>query len=82
MIDPELLKLLCCPETHQGLTPAQPELLQRLNRQIASGTLQNRSARAVSQELAEALLREDGKVVYPIRDGIPVMLLEEGILLG
>lgn len=82
MVDPELLKLLCCPETHQSLSPAQPELLQRLNRQIASGTLQNRSARAVSQELAEALLREDGKVVYPIRDGIPVMLLEEGILLA
>jgi len=82
MVDPELLKLLCCPETHQSLSPAQPELLQRLNHQIASGTLQNRSARMVSQELAEALLREDGKVVYPIRDGIPVMLLEEGILLG
>ena len=81
MVDPELLKLLCCPETHQGLRLARAELLQQLNQKIAVGNLQNRGGRPVSEKLAEALLREDGKVLYPIRNGIPVMLVDDGILL-
>lgn len=81
MIDAELLKQLCCPETRQGLRPAQPELLQRLNQRIAAGALQNRAGRPVSETLQEGLLREDGQVLYAVRDGIPVMLVDEGILL-
>jgi len=33
----------------------------------------------VEQELTEALVREDGQRVYPVDDGIPVMLVEESI---
>ena len=38
---------------------------------------------ATAEELArmqftEGLIREDGLVVYPIRDGIPMLLVEEG----
>ena len=29
--------------------------------------------------LSEALIREDGRVLYPVDDGIPVMLVEESI---
>ena len=29
--------------------------------------------------IAEGLLREDGRVLYPVDDGIPVMLIEESI---
>ncbi len=32
--------------------------------------------------LAAGLEREDGRVAYPIRDGIPVLIAEEGIALG
>jgi len=29
--------------------------------------------------LSAGLIREDGRVIYPIRDGIPVLLLEEAV---
>jgi len=82
MVDPELLSLLCCPETHQELRLADAELLKQLNQRISAGTLQNRGGRAVSEKIAEGLLRQDGKVLYLIRNDIPVMLVEEGITLG
>jgi uncharacterized protein YbaR (Trm112 family) len=44
---------------------------------------------ATAQELAAmpaspaaALIREDGRVAYPVRDDIPVLIAEEGIALG
>jgi len=44
--------------------------------------MQNRSGKVVSEILVEGLLRKDGKVLYPVRNSIPVMLVEEGITLG
>ena len=81
MVDPELLKLLCCPETHQDLTLADSQLLDRLNKEIVSGTLRNRAGRPVSLKLDGGLVRHDGRVLYPIRNDIPVMLVDEGIWL-
>ena len=43
MIDSDLLKILCCPETRQELRPAETALVERLNQQIASGALRNRA---------------------------------------
>lgn len=31
---------------------------------------------------AAALIREDGRVAYPVREGIPVLIVEEAIALG
>ena len=36
---------------------------------------------AVERTLEAGLVREDGLIVYPIRDGIPVLLIDEGIRL-
>lgn len=82
MVDPELLRLLCCPETHQDLVLADFALLEKLNGQIALGTLKNRSGRLVEHKLDGGLIRGDGKVLYPIRQDIPVMLIEEAIPLS
>lgn len=81
MVDPDLLKVLCCPESHQDLHLADPELLKALNRKVAAGDLRNLSGRLVSERLAGGLVRADGKRFYPIRNNIPVMLVDEGIAL-
>jgi uncharacterized protein YbaR (Trm112 family) len=35
----------------------------------------------VSEPITEGLVREDGKILYVVDDGIPVMLIEESIEL-
>ena len=82
MIEPELVRLLCCPETHQELRPAEPALLDNLNRQIAAGSLENRGGHKVAEKLDGGLVRADGRFLYPIRHDIPVMLVNEAIPLG
>ena len=82
MIDPDLLKILCCPETHQELRLAEPVVVDKLNQQIASGVLKNRAGQPVQERIEEGLIRADGKVLYPIRRNLPVMLVDEGIPLA
>ena len=81
MISKELLDLLVCPENRTPLTPADDELLAKLNRAIAAGSVKNRSGQQVSEPLSGALVRQDGRVLYPIVDDIPIMLVEEAIPL-
>ena len=50
MIDSELLKILCCPETHQPVQWAEPALVARLNQQITAGTLKSRDGQPVKVE--------------------------------
>ena len=81
MIDAELLKILCCPETHQTLRPADRAVIDKLNAQIATGTLKNRAGQPLQEKLEEGLVRADGKYLYPVRRNIPVMLVDEAIPL-
>ena len=79
MIDPDLLKILCCPETHQEVRLAETAVIDRLNQQIAAGALKNRAGQPVQEKLDGGLIRADRKFLYPIRRNIPVMLVDEGI---
>lgn len=81
IVDPGLLKILCCPETHQPVTEAGAELVSGLNERIARGSLKNRAGKAVADKLDGGLLRQDRKLLYPIRNRIPIMLIEEAIPL-
>jgi uncharacterized protein YbaR (Trm112 family) len=80
-VNQELLEILVCPETKQAVALAPPALLTRLNAEIRAGKLRNRGGDAVAKEIQEALVREDGRALYIVDDGIPVMLIEESIEL-
>lgn len=81
MIDQELLSILCCPETHQPVKVADAALLDRLNRRVVSGELQNRGGKVVREKIEAGLVREDRQVLYPVCNDIPIMLVEESIRL-
>ena len=81
MIDEELLQILACPENKEPVHLAEAGLVERVNAAIKGGTLHNRGGEVVSEEIDGGLVREDGKYLYPIRDEIPIMLIEEAIPL-
>ncbi len=80
-MDKRLLSILCCPVTHKGLILAKSDLLSRVNLAIAAGSLENRDGQALSESLQEALITDDGKLLYPVNDGIPVLLEGESVTL-
>lgn len=81
MLNPDLLRILVCPETKQTLKLADASLLERVNLAIEGGNLRTRGGERVKDRIEEGLIREDGMVLYPIREDIPVMLVDEAIAL-
>ena len=81
-MDKRLLSILCCPVTHKGLSLARPDLLKKINAAIVDGKLVNHDGAALSESLDEALITDDGKTLYPINDGIPVLLEGESVGLS
>ncbi|MCY4390125.1 MAG: hypothetical protein OXC18_23750 [Desulfurellaceae bacterium] len=80
-VSQELLTILVCPETKQPVALAPTELVDTLNAHIQNGSLKNRMGEVVSAAMDAALVREDQRYCYPIRDDIPVMLIDEAIPL-
>ncbi|MBT3616239.1 MAG: hypothetical protein HN524_09675 [Verrucomicrobia bacterium] len=81
-MDEKLLEIMCCPETHQPLAKGGSELVDDLNKRIQAGTLVDRVDEKVAEPIDGGLIREDGKILFPIRQDIPVMLIDQGIPLG
>jgi uncharacterized protein YbaR (Trm112 family) len=80
-ISKDLLDILLCPDSKQSLTLADATLLETLNQRIRQGALQNRGGTVVSAPIDGGLVREDRRYLYPIRDDIPIMLIDEAIPL-
>lgn len=80
-MDKRLLAILRCPVTHKGLNVAKRELLDRVNAAITTGELSNRDGTVLSESLVEALVTDDEKLLYPVANGIPVLLEGESISL-
>jgi uncharacterized protein YbaR (Trm112 family) len=78
-IQQELLDILCCPETKEPVALIEDEAIAKINAAIQARKARYRDGTVVEDEIESGLLREDGKYLYPIRDGIPIMLIEEAI---
>ncbi|MBT8101184.1 MAG: hypothetical protein KJO82_15625 [Gammaproteobacteria bacterium] len=81
-MEKRLLNILRCPVTHKGLALARSDTLVRVNAAIEAGDLANREGRVLADRLDEALITDDSKLLYPIADGIPVLLEGESISLA
>jgi len=80
-VDPELLALLRCPESLQPVRLAEEAMIRCLLQKARQGTLQNLHGSNVPADFEALLVREDGKRGYLVRDGIPVMLMDEAVAL-
>ena len=80
-VDKDLLAILCCPETKLDVSLADDALINKLNEAISRGLLKNTAQKPVAELLDGGWIRSDRQILYPIREDIPVMLIEEGIPL-
>jgi uncharacterized protein YbaR (Trm112 family) len=79
MISEDLLRILVCPDTKQPLTLAPQATIDALNARVRQGTLRDTGGEEVTRPIEAGLLRKDGRVLYPIIDEIPRMLIDRGI---
>ena len=66
-------------ETKQDIEYVEGEAIENINNEIKKGTLKNRGEEIVKEPIDAGLLREDRKYIYPIREDIPIMLIDEAI---
>ena len=77
MIEAQLLALLRCPETGGVLRNATPVELERINTAIRGSAILNRTGEIIVEPLDESLICDSAGLCYPVRDGLPIMLVGE-----
>jgi len=78
-LDKRLLDILCCPSSKQPLLPLQSTQRERINAAISKDGLPTGAGETTRDVIQDGLITRDGKTVYRIDDGIPVLLAEEAL---
>ena len=78
-VDKHLLEILVCPVTKTPVQLLAKDKLAILNREVGKGEICYVDGSPVEEPLEEALITDDGRTLYRVSDGIPVMLEEQGI---
>ncbi|MDH4262549.1 MAG: hypothetical protein OEV78_05820 [Spirochaetia bacterium] len=78
-MDKELLDILVCPRTKKKLVLATDDIINILNKKINSGKCHDISGEPVKDTVKEGLFQPEDKTFYLIRDGIPLLIYDNGI---
>ena len=83
MISADLLELLRCPVTGQRLQVADATMLAKANALTNATDRGQRGNRLPSGlgAITAALVSADQKMLYPLREGIPMLLAEAAVVL-
>ena len=79
MIDQDIIDILACPATQRSLRPLPADKLRVLNDSITAGRAIYVNGDKIDEALDAALVTDNETLIYPIRDNIPVLLVERGI---
>ncbi|MEX2188597.1 MAG: Trm112 family protein [Pirellulales bacterium] len=77
----QILPRLICPQTHQPLSMADADMVDRVNVAVAGGQLRYADGDAVNDRLDGGLVRGDGLLLYPIIRGIPLLTVDRAIAI-
>ena len=78
-LDKRLLEILVCPVTKVPMKLLSRDRLAILNRHVEQGGVSFADGTTVQGPIEEALISSDGKTIYRVEAGIPVMLEDEAI---
>lgn len=81
-LDTRLLDIIVCPATHQPLRKMPDATLARVNQKIDAGSLRYADDTPVTESLQEALVTDDDRLAYPVRDDMPILIVDQGILVA
>jgi len=78
-MDPKLLEILVCPHSKKKLITAPEALLNQVNKQISAGSCRNIEGQPVTEKIESALYQPEEKILYIIKNDIPLLTYENGI---
>jgi uncharacterized protein YbaR (Trm112 family) len=78
-VSEKLLEILQCPRTKQNLRQLEADKVAKINLEIERGNVKYYDGSPVDDVLDEALITEDRKVIYRVDQGIPVLMIDQGI---